>query len=328
MNLSGFDLNLLKVLDAMLREGTTTAAGARIGLSQPAVSAALSRLRGQLNDPLFVREGQRLAPTHFALSLQGPLQEALALIDAVLDGPAEFDPAKAQMTFRMSGSDFFSELLFPRLLAQLRRDAPGITLQLVDLVFMSTLDAVENFDIDLVFWPRMDTPARLTWQDLITSDFITCAPVDHPRLRRAGIGDGDPIPVDLYCDLDHAHFAPDPSMSTQIDEALAKIGRARRVVVSLPTFTGVYGAVADGGLIGYLPKQFALARKWEGKITMHPIPLPIETNYLTMIWHTRMTHKASHQWMRAQISRILAQFSDDRVAPDAGAAAPVTLPTG
>ncbi len=316
MNLSSFDLNLLKVLDAMFREGTTTAAARRVGLSQPAVSAALSRLRGKLNDPLFIREGQRLVPTDFALSLQTPLQEALTLIDTVLDGPAEFDPAKANMTFRMSGSDFFSELLFPPLIKRLRQTAPGISLQLVDLVFSSTLDAIEKFDIDMAFWPRIATPVALTSQDLMTSDFVTCAPRGHTRLQRAGIHDGDPIPVDLFCDLDHAHFAPDPAMVTQIDLALAKIGRARRIVASAPTFSGVYRAVADAGLIGYLPRQMANAYNREGKITLHPMPLPTETNYLTMIWHNRMTHKASHKWMRAQISEIMGELSDDPVRTD------------
>lgn len=309
-NLSGFDLNLLKTLDAMLRDGTTQAAGARIGLSQPAVSAALSRLRHKLGDPLFVREGQRLIPTDFARNLEGPLQEALALVEAMLSGPEGFDPASADFVFRMSGSDFFSEILIPPLMERLRKVAPGVRLHMLDLVFSSTLHSVETFNIDLVFWPRFDRPKHLVAEDIMTSDFVTVAPVGHKRLARAGIGDGEMIPLDLYCDLDHAHFLPELNIRTQIDRALTAHGRARRIVASLPTFTGVYTAVADAGLIGYLPRRFAEKRKAEGKITIHPMPLPIETNYLTMFWHTRLTEKPSHKWMRGQIAEILAPFSD------------------
>ena len=312
-NISSFDLNLLKVLDAMLREGSTTRAANRVGLSQPAVSAALSRLRAQLHDPLFVRQGQRLAPTEFAQSLEGQLAEALNLIDRVLDGPDGFDPSTAKMTFRMSGSDFFSELLMPPLIKQLRTEAPGINVQLVDLVHQLTLDAVNTFKIDLVFWPRLKLPVWLTSQDLMTSDFVTCAPKDHPRLKRAGVEDGDPIPLDLYCDLDHAHFAPDPAMTTHIDTTLAKLGRTRRIVASLPTFGAVYSATADAGLLSFLPRQFAKSRHAEGRITIHPMPLKIETNYLTMIWPTQVNNSAPHVWMRNLISKILRPLSDDHL---------------
>ena len=204
-NLSAFDLNLLKTLDAMLREGTTQAAGARIGLSQPAVSAALARLRAQLGDPLFVREGQRLTPTDFARELEAPLQEALALVETVLAGPEGFDPSTANFEFRMSGSDFFSDVLIPPLLAELRRDAPGVSVHMLDMVFSSNLNAVETFNIDLVFWPRFDRPKHLVAEDVMTSDFITCAPVGHPQLVRAGVSDGDPIPLDLYARSQYSH---------------------------------------------------------------------------------------------------------------------------
>ena len=232
------------------------------------------------------------------------------MVETVLAGPEGFDPSTANFEFRMSGSDFFSDVLIPPLLAELRRDAPGVSVHMLDMVFSSNLNAVETFNIDLVFWPRFDRPKHLVAEDVMTSDFITCAPVGHPQLVRAGVGDGDPIPLDLYCDLDHAHFMPEVSIRTQIDEALRDHGRARRIVASLPTFAGVYRAVAEGGLIGYLPRLQAERRHAEGLITLHPMPLPIETNYLTMFWHSRLTEKPSHKWMRGRIARILAPLSD------------------
>jgi DNA-binding transcriptional LysR family regulator len=114
MNLSSFDLNLLKVLDALLHERSTVRAGQRIGLSQPAVSAALGRLRASFADPLLIRVGQTLRPTEFALSLVTPVRNLLEDAGTLLARPA-FDPSTATDTFRIAASDFFTELLLPDL---------------------------------------------------------------------------------------------------------------------------------------------------------------------------------------------------------------------
>ena len=126
VNLYSFDLNLLRVLDAVATEGwsATVRAGERIGLSQPAVSNALNRLRHALRDDLFVRQGQRLVPTEFTRSIAQPLRDELDRIAALLDGEQAFDPAKAQMTFRIAGNDFFGEMLMPALMGRLESIAP------------------------------------------------------------------------------------------------------------------------------------------------------------------------------------------------------------
>lgn len=134
VNLATFDLNLLRVLDALLREGSTVRAGERIGLSQPAVSAALNRLRAALDDELFFRQGQGLAATDYARSLEEPLAMVLASIEALLARPGAFDAASSEASFRISGSDFFAEMLMPRLGERLLRLAPSMRVHLVDLV--------------------------------------------------------------------------------------------------------------------------------------------------------------------------------------------------
>lgn len=107
VNFVTFDLNLLRVLDALLREGSTVKAGNRLGMSQPAVSSALSRLRHSLGDELFLRQGQGILPTDYARSLATPLREQLDRLEALLTGPGGFDPATAELIFRIAGSDFF-----------------------------------------------------------------------------------------------------------------------------------------------------------------------------------------------------------------------------
>ena len=114
MNLSSLDLNLLRVLTALLDDPSTVRAGPRLGLSQSAVSAALSRLRLSLQDPLFLRQGQHLVPTEFAISLRAPLAALMDDLDHLLSGPARFDPLTARHSIKIAGSDFFAELLIAR----------------------------------------------------------------------------------------------------------------------------------------------------------------------------------------------------------------------
>ncbi len=132
MNFAALDLNLLRVFDAMAIELNTTRTGERVGLSQPAVSSALGRLRQILGDELFVREGNRMVPTERALALREPVRLALRQMEDALAAVARFDPASATQTFRISGSDYFSILLMPRLTAAVMREAPGVTLQMID----------------------------------------------------------------------------------------------------------------------------------------------------------------------------------------------------
>lgn len=134
MNFATFDLNLLRVLDALFSDGSTVKAGERLAMSQSAVSGALSRLRHGLGDPLFVRQGNRLVATDYAVALKDPVREELERLEAMLTPPASFDPKTAKATFRIAASDFFAELLMPPLGDFLLRNAPGLRAQLVDLV--------------------------------------------------------------------------------------------------------------------------------------------------------------------------------------------------
>jgi DNA-binding transcriptional LysR family regulator len=132
VNFSTLDLNLLRVFDAMMLELNTTRAGERVGLSQPAVSSALGRLRHVTGDDLFVRDGNRMVPTPRALAMAEPIRSALRRMEDALSAAAGFDPASSSQIFRISGSDYFSTLLMPRLAEAVTREAPGITLQMLD----------------------------------------------------------------------------------------------------------------------------------------------------------------------------------------------------
>ena len=309
-NLSSFDLNLLRVLHALLDDPSTTRAGKRVGLSQPAVSAALSRLRHALGDELFFRKGQMLEATDLALSLAGPLGEIMENIERLVASPASFDPATASGGFRISGSDYFAELLMPRLARHLQGLAPGIRIHLVDLVPDHHVASVESYGVDVALVPATDTPDWVESRTVFRSGFRVVARAGHPRLARAGVSPGEVIPIDLFCDLGHIVFSTEGNPRAMGDAALSKVGRERRVVMTLPSFGGVYRAVAGSDLVALLPTALAHHVADTAGLRIYEAPMPLPLVDLTMLWHRRHSANPLHVWMREQIAALLTDLNE------------------
>jgi DNA-binding transcriptional LysR family regulator len=309
-NLSNFDLNLLRVLDALLQEHSTVKAGARLGLSQPAVSAALRRLRAALGEELFFRRGQGIEPTQYALSLKAPLRETLDRVEILIRGPAAFDPATSLADFRISGSDFFAELLMPQLAERLQVRAPSMRVHLVDLVPDSYVDTLDRYEVDLALIPTTDLPDWVDSQPVFQSTFSVIARTRHPRLTRAGVAPGDVVPIDLFCDLGHVLFSPEGNSKAMGDAALAQVGRERRVVMTMPIFAGVYRAVAGSDLIALLPSALADRVAPTAGLEVYRPPMPVPTAKLSMVWHRRHSASPAHVWLRGQIAELLAPLDE------------------
>lgn len=183
MNFASFDLNLLRVPDALFREGSTVKAGERLAMSQSAVSGALSRLRHSLGDPLFVRQGNRLVATDYAAALKNPVREELERLENMLAPPDVFDPKTAKGTFRIAASDFFAELLMPPLGDLLHQQAPGIRAQLVDLVPHNYVESLERRNTDIELIPDVALRDWINRVPLFQSPFHVIARVKNPALR-------------------------------------------------------------------------------------------------------------------------------------------------
>jgi DNA-binding transcriptional LysR family regulator len=304
MNLRSFDLNLLLVLDALLREGSTVRAGERVGLSQPAVSAALARLRHALDDPLFIRHGQGLVPTDFARALAMPLRAELDRLEALLAPPPTFDPSAASMTFRLAGSDFFGEILMPAL-APLLKSAPGLGVQLIDLVPDRYIDTLERYEADIALIPNEDLPDWLEKRPLFRSPFTLIARRDHGEIAAAGVAPGDALPLDLFCALSHVLFSPRGAMNVGTDAALERIGRKRRVIMSLPTFAGVCRTVSRSDAVAMVPLQFAQSVSGYLGLTLHPPSMPTPVPLIIAAWHRRASANPAHRWLRGLVSSVL-----------------------
>jgi DNA-binding transcriptional LysR family regulator len=310
-NLKTFDMNLLRVLDALLEDPSTVRAGQRLGLSQPAVSAALGRLRKALGDDLFFRRGKALEPTQYALNLKDDLQKILERVENLIKEPDAFDPTTSDVSFRISGSDFFAELLMPRLAERLQVLAPKLRVHLVDLVPDSYVETLDRYEVDLAIVPHASLPDWVEGRPVFRSSFSVIARKDHPRLKREGLSGGDVVPIDLFCDVGHVLFSPEGNSRAMGDEALAKVGRERRVIMTMPIFSGVYRAVAGSDLIALLPTALANHVADAAGLRVYRAPMPVPTVQLCMIWHRRYSASASHSWLREHVAALLAPFDEE-----------------
>ncbi|MEL7259530.1 MAG: LysR family transcriptional regulator [Pseudomonadota bacterium] len=304
-NLSSFDLNLLRVLDALVIEQSTVRAGERLGLSQPAVSGALKRLRLSLGDELFFRSGQKLEATEFALSLKEPLQEVLSRVEALISARDAFDPATAEHRFRISGSDFFAEMLMPALAEHLTAHAPSLRVHLVDLVPDDRVGTLASHDVDFALLPETPLPDWAEGEPVFSSSFSVIARKAHPRTTELALAPGDVMPLDLFCDLGHVLFSTEGNPKGLGDEAVARIGRERRVAMTLPVFSGVYRAVAGSDLIALLPSALAHRIAESANLNVFEPPIPVDPARLVLIWHRRFSESPPHLWLRSRIIELL-----------------------
>jgi DNA-binding transcriptional LysR family regulator len=293
-NLCALDLNLLRSLDALLVERHLTRAAKRVGLSQPAMSHGLSRLRSHFNDPLFIRGRRGLEPTARALQLAKPLREAMALLERALSNEV-FDPKVSTKTFSLATADYGAFVLLPRLIERLAREAPkvdhwtrtvaddpGAQLARGDVDAMLTVQAA-----------REDTSSLHTRQ-LFTERFVCVVREGHPRVRRR-------LDLDTWIDLPHCLIAPRGMPGGIVDHALAALERTRRVACAVPHFLVAPHIVANTDLVLTVGERVAhaLAKLLPLRVVAAPVELPGFAISLT--WHELRHHDVSQRWYRAQI---------------------------
>lgn len=309
MNFTNFDLNLLRILDALLSTGSTTRAAEKVGLSQPAVSAALGRLRHALGDPLFLRQGRSLVPTDYAVSLAGPVNDLLARTQTVLSPRAAFDPCRSGRVFRIAGSDYYGEIGIPQLMQALGGMGAGVRVQMINLVPGALEGALERYECDLAIVPRIDPPGWFDWQPLFEAEFVVITRSGHPATQQAGLAPGDTLPMETYCALGHVIFSPDGALEAVGDTALRAVGRQRRVVLSLPMFGAVARTVATTDLVALFPAPLARSMAARLGLALFAPPMTVPPVQNGLFWHKRSSNDPGHQWLRGALSRILRQDS-------------------
>jgi DNA-binding transcriptional LysR family regulator len=303
VNLGGIDLNLLVHLDALLTERSVTRAAARVGLGQSAMSHNLARLRNLLGDELLTRgpEGLRLTPR--AVALVEPVRAALAQIHAVMARETAFDPRTAERTFRIGLPDSMEILIVPALLAHLREAAPGIRLRLHNIDSTEVLDDLDadRFDLAIGYGAfeqgQVHHKRRLLFRETYMCMF---------NAERTGIT--PPISLDDYVRLPHVLTSLRAGERGVVDDALAKLGLARTVILTTPRFLSVPFLVARAAVMVTMHARLAhlFAVQFALALSVPPVDLPDIA--VSLLWHSSYDHDPAHAWLRQSTSRIVAEL--------------------
>ncbi|WP_051242719.1 LysR family transcriptional regulator [Stappia stellulata] len=301
MNISAIDLNLLVAFDALFSERNVTRAARRVGLSQPAMSNALSRLRALLDDELFVRSGRGMEPTARAQSLALPVREALARIEEALAPALTFDPARLDRVVRIAMTDNSMAVLLIEMIERVRETAPNLDLHIKNTRPSGMPPMLDDGEIDLAVGVASDLEPRHRAAPLYSDRLVGIA-------RRGRFGPDGPT-LEQFVEAEHALVAPRNGPGGAIDAALAAQGLKRRVFLTLPQFIFAPYAVAKADLVSCLPARIALAKAdlLDLEIFEPPIEMPEFT--VSLIWHGRDDADPAHQWLRATISAVAQEVT-------------------
>lgn len=304
--LDRLDLNLLATLDALLAERSVSRAARRLGLSQPALSAQLARLRGMLGDPLFVPSHRGMTPTPLALGMQAPLAAALGRLREVVTSARAFDPAHDAFTVHVAASDYVQSALLLDFTRALRAEAPGLRIALRPADATRLAAQMEAGEIDLAALTPDVIAGGLRSRPLFEERYAFIARRGHPALRHK-------LDARRFCVLEHVVVSPrGGSFSTTVDEVLASQGLQRRVVVSASTFHAVPALVERSDLVALVPARLVerAAASPRGPLRVLAPPLPVAGFSIHMAWHNRNHGDAAQRWVRERLVAFARRDAD------------------
>ncbi len=302
MNMTDLDLNLLRVFDAIATEGSVTVAGERIGLSQPAMSNALARLRQLFDDPLFVRTPRGMRPTPFAQQLSQPVREALRLIQGALQQHAGFEPRSSNNTFRFYMSDIGEMVFLPGLLERVKRDAPGVKIEVVRIPIKDIHAALEAGEIDLAigFLPGLTTGMRQ--QPLFREHYVCMLRADHPVI-------GAKISLKQFREAAHVLVSYAGTGHQVIEETFVAEGLSARIAARVPHFLVVPMILARTDLIVTVPSRVAAVFARLGNFKVLKLPLSMPSFEVRLHWHQRFHQDPANRWLREVMTDLYAELA-------------------
>ena len=297
MNLGLVDLNLLVAFDALLAEQSVTRAAGRLGLSQPAMSSALGRLRRLIGDPILVRTATRMVPTQRAMELVGPVRQILAQVELALAAPAPFDPASTRRRFRIATNDYVEAVLLPRLVREIASAAPGIDLEILPLGAAYPEEGLQTGKLDLAIGFAHNVPVELHSHILFKDKFVCAVRADHPAVGRR-------LTPRQYAELPHMLVSQTGGVTGIVDNALSMHGLERRVAVTVPHFVIAPHVVAQSDCIVTLAER--VARSFAGGLALRLVKPPVflPAIRVAMTWHERNEHDPAQKWLRDTLRTI------------------------
>jgi DNA-binding transcriptional LysR family regulator len=284
------DLNLLETLDALLQEQSVTKAARRVGLSTPAMSHALARLRATLGDEVLVRAGRDMVPTERARAMKDEVHEALARARALLRPRVEFSPRALAREFRVNATDHVVTVLGAALDELARREAPQVLLRFLPI---STDDAamLREGTVDLAVGIYADLPPELRTRVLFTDRFVSVLRRGHPAAKGR-------LSLDTFLSLDHVQVAPRGRPGGDLDDWLAARGKRRRVTRAVPYFLSALQLVSESDAVLTISERMATRLAGTFGLVTLETPAPLRPYALSLLWHPRQDSSPEHAWLR------------------------------
>ena len=298
VKLHQFNLNLLNALDALLEERSVTRAAARLGVTQPAMSHSLAQLRALLGDPLLVRSRSGLQPTPRADSLMRPLRAHLRGLEAALRSPAAFAPATSTRRFRVAAPDLLAGLITPVLMRFCGDEAPGVTLEVEILTPEWDPARLETGEVDLALSSAVRRSPGQVRSVIYRDEYACLARVGHPGVRRR-------LDLHGFTAFPHVVVASAPDVSRQVDAALARARRPRRVALEIPYLLLAPLVVAYTDLLFVGPRLVCELSAMGIPMQVLKPPLRLPALAEELVWHERASLDPAHAWLRGTIQRTV-----------------------
>ena len=303
MNFDKIDLHLIRVLHTVLTERSVSRAAIRLGMFQPAVSAALKRLRTLSGDPLLVRSGAGMVPTDVALRMIEPAAGILRAAESMFSNAREFDPRTATDTFRIAASDYLDPLFLPRLVAALKAGVPSCRVEIHPLSADSNYQGhLAQGDFDLVIGNWGEPPGDLHMARLFDDEVVSLVGADHPAVRRGW---------DAAAWLAAEHVAPmptHPGARGVIDQMLDTLGLERNIVARCAHFGLIPDMVAATRLVLTTGRQYCERFAQRLPVTILPCPVAMPRLVYYQLWHERSHTSSAARWLRERTRAVAASL--------------------
>ena len=315
MKLADLDLNLLVVFQQLLRERHVSRAAVSLGLSQPAVSNALKRLRSLLNDELFLRTPGGMEPTPYALQLAAPVAQALDTLRDALNVRASFDPATSARCFTLAMTDVGEAYFLPVLMTALARCAPRVTLHCVPVSDAALRDDMAAGRVDLALGSLPHLQAGFFQQTLFRQRYVVLMRAAHPLAAKPHISSA------VYRQAAHVRVISAGTGHGQVDAALTRLGVSRSVQLTVPQYLALGHVLSNSDLIATVPERFAQRACVPFGLVERPLNLKLPGSSIAQFWHAHLHRDPGHQWLRTLMSQLFGPTSDLEPPPLGGVSA-------
>lgn len=301
MNIGSIDLKLLVVFDAIMSERNVSRAARRIGMSQPAMSNALNRLRHMLEDQLFLRTVDGMKPTRRAIELSAPIGDALKQIKDALEQP-RFSPVDPNWEFKLALSDHTMVMLLPSLLKVLACAAPQVRLRVQPKFNEDVVRLLDDAEIDLAVGVIPDLPKRMGQQLLFEDHYVCVMRRDHPLAGR-------PMSAAEFMTVDHVVERPSQRVASVLDQRLKQLGATRRIVSNVSQILVIPHVLRQCDLMACL-FQGITHHFNRDEFYISPLPFPVGAMRVVMAWNRARSHQVPNRWIRQQMLDACCEIPD------------------